>query len=356
MYYAVIIAGGSGTRLWPLSRRNRSKQSLQLVGKRTMFQHAVDRLAPLFQPAQIYVVTREDQCELLSSQVPELPLSNFLTEPFGRGTAPAIGLAAIHLQERDPHAIMAVLTADHFISNTEKFRQALAAAQGTAADGHLVTLGIKPGSASTGFGYIQQGESLGRTDDFPVFRVERFTEKPGMEQARQMLASGNYSWNSGMFVWQVGRILREFKEQMPDLHDQLLQVGTALQKPDYKIVLETVWKQVKEQTIDYGVMEHASDVVVLPVDIGWTDVGNWASLAELLPADKDGNIFIGPCKEIDTHNTMVFGGKRLVATIGIQDIVIVDAEDALLVCAKNREQEVREIVERLKQNGDNQWL
>jgi mannose-1-phosphate guanylyltransferase len=356
MDYAVIIAGGSGTRLWPLSRRNRSKQSLQLVGKRTMFQHAVDRLAPLFQPAQIYVVTREDQSELLASQVPELPLSNFITEPFGRGTAAAIGLAAIHLQSKDPEPVMAVLTADHFIADPEKFRQVLKAALKAARDGHLVTLGIKPGSASTGFGYIQQGESLGSVEDFPVFRVERFTEKPSLDRARQMLASGNYSWNSGMFVWRVGRILQEFKKQMPDLQAQLLQVGTVLHKPDYKAVLESAWKQVKEQTIDYGVMEHASDVVVIPVDIGWTDVGNWASLAELLPADKNGNIFVGPYKEIDTHNTLVFGGKRLVATIGVQDIVVVDSDDAILICAKQREQEVKEIVERLKQNGDNQWL
>ncbi len=356
MYYAVIIAGGSGTRLWPLSRRNRSKQSLQLVGDRTMFQHAVDRLAPLFPPERIYVVTREDQCELLASQMPDLPISNFITEPFGRGTAAAIGLAAIHLQRRDPEPVMAVLTADHFIADPEKFRQALKAAFTAARDGHLVTLGIKPSSASTGFGYIQQGQSLGSVEDFPVYRVERFTEKPSLDRARQMLASGNYSWNSGMFVWRVGRILQEFKKQMPELNAQLLQVGAALQKPDYKAVLGSVWKQVKEQTIDYGVMEHASDVVVFPVDIGWTDVGNWGSLAELLPADKDGNIFVGPYKEIDTHNTMVFGGKRLVATIGVQDIVIVDSEDALLVCAKESEQEVREIVERLKKNGDNQWL
>ena len=356
MYYAVIIAGGSGTRLWPLSRRSRSKQSLKLVGDRTMFQHAIDRLAPLFQPEQIYVVTREDQSALLSSQVTNLPSSNFILEPIGRGTAPAIGLAAIHLQHRDPEATMAVLTADHYITCTEKFRKVLDGASMVAEQGHLVTLGIKPASPSTGFGYIQQGESLGTILDFPVFRVDHFTEKPELEVARQMVASGRYSWNSGMFVWKVDRILAEFQRQMPELYAQFLEVKTALGRPNYKAVLDQVWNRVTEQTIDYGVMEHAADVVVIPVDIGWTDVGSWASLAELLPPDQDGNIFVGPYKEIDTHNTLVFGGKRLVATIGIQDMVIVDSEDALLICAKKREQEVRDIVERLKINGDSKWL
>jgi mannose-1-phosphate guanylyltransferase len=355
-YYAVIIAGGSGTRLWPLSRRNRSKQSLKLVGDRTMFQHAVERLAPLFTPDRIYVVTREDQCALLASQVPTLPGPNFITEPVGRGTAAAIALAALHLSLQDPEAFMAVLTADHFIEQPEKFRLALEAASEIAKDGHLVTLGIKPTAASTGFGYIEQGESLGEIRNFQVHRVKRFTEKPALERARQMFASGNYAWNSGMFVWQVSRILEEFNVQMPELFFQIKEVGKSINTPDYRSTLERVWGKIKEQTIDYGIMEHAADVVVIPVDIGWTDVGNWASLAELLPADQNGNTFVGPCKEIDTHNTFVFGGKRLVATIGLEGIVIVDSEDALLVCAKNREQEVREIVDQLKKSGESQWL
>ena len=356
MYYAVIIAGGSGTRLWPLSRRGRSKQSLKLVGERTMFQHAVDRLAPLFRPEQIYVVTREDQSALLSSQVPDLPLPNFINEPVGRGTAPAIGLAAVHIRQRDSEASMAILTADHYITNPERFRRSLEAACAVAQEGHLVTLGIKPTSPSTGFGYIQQGENLGTVLEFPVFRVECFTEKPAHNMAQQMMASGNYSWNSGMFVWRVERILNEFQKQMPDLYVQLAKVEAALGKPNYKAILLQAWNRVTEQTIDYGVMEHATDVAVIPVDIGWTDVGSWGSLTELLPHDQDGNTFVGPYEEIDTHNTFVFGEKRLIATIGVKDIVIVDSEDALLICAKKREQEVRQIVDRLKTNGKNQWL
>ena len=356
MYSAVILAGGSGTRLWPLSRRNRSKQSLKLVGERTMFQHAVDRIAPLFPPDQIYVVTREDQSALLSSQMPDLSLANIICEPVGRGTAPAIGLAAIHLRKKNPEATMAVLTADHYITGTEQFRRALEAACSAAQDGHLVTLGIKPTSPSTGFGYIHQGDRWGLVNDFPIFRVERFIEKPVLDAARKMAASGEYSWNSGMFVWRVDRILQEFQNQMPDLYARLMEVEAALGSADYRAILLRAWDRVVEQTIDYGVMEHAADVVVIPADIGWTDVGNWASLAELLSADRDGNIFVGPHQEIDTHNTFAFGGKRLVATIGVQDIVIVDSDDALLVCAKKREQEVRDIVKRLQADGESQWL
>jgi mannose-1-phosphate guanylyltransferase len=321
-----------------------------------MFQYAVDRLAPLFKPEQILVVTRQDQSSLLSSQVPELPFSNFINEPIGRGTAPAIGLAAIHLLERDPEALMAVLTADHYITDQARFRQALEAASSLARDGHLVTLGIKPTSPSTAFGYIEQGPCVGIAHDLQIFRVEHFIEKPRREVARNMVTSGRYSWNSGMFVWRADRILEEIKGHMPGLYAQLMDVKAALGKPEAEEVLAHIWDQVAQQTIDYGVMEHAEDVVVIPIDIGWTDVGSWSSLSELLPHDQDGNIFIGPYEEIDTHNTFVFGGKRLIAMIGVKDIVIVDSEDALLICAKKREQEVRQMVDRLKANGENDWL
>jgi mannose-1-phosphate guanylyltransferase len=355
-FYALIMAGGVGTRLWPLSRRDCPKQSLKLFGDRTMFEHAVDRIAPVVQPDRVFVVAGAEHVESLAAQSQELPLENFIVEPEGRGTAPAIGLGAIHIQRQDPEAIMVVLTADHFIADVARFRQVLTAASQVAAEGHLVTLGITPSSPSTGFGYIKQGESLGTSEGFPVFRAKRFTEKPSPETAFHMVESGEYSWNSGMFIWRIDRILEEFQRQMSEFYVQLAEIEATLGTSGYKATLNRVWPQVVKQTIDYGIMEHAEDVAVIPVDIGWSDVGNWASLMELLSVDEDGNAVVGPHVGIDTRDTLIFGGKRLIATIGLQGMVIVDTEDALLVCARDREQEVRAIVRKLKARDATRYL
>jgi len=355
-YYALIMAGGGGTRLWPLSRRARPKQALTLVGERTMFEHAVDRIASLFQPEEIFVVTGEEHLESLLLQAPELPRANFLLEPVGQGTAPAIGLGAVHLRRRDPQAVMVVLTADHFIRDVERFRRVLTAAAQVAEKGHLVTLGITPSFPSTGFGYIQQGEQLYEVDGFAVFRALRFTEKPSPETAFQMVESGLYTWNSGMFIWRVDRIMEEFARQMPDLYDVLMQIDAVLGTPAYEPTLRRLWPELVPQSIDYGVMEGARDVVVIPVDIGWSDVGNWSSMREILPADADGNVVVGEHVGLDTRNTIVFGGRRLIATIGLEDMIIVDTDDALLICPLDREQDVREMVWQLREMGRKEVL
>jgi len=355
-YHALIMAGGGGTRLWPLSRRARPKQALTLVGERTMFEHAVDRIASLFQPEEIFVVTGEEHLESLLLQAPELPRANFLLEPVGQGTAPAIGLGAVHLRRRDPQAVMVVLTADHFIRDVERFRRVLTAAAQVAEKGHLVTLGITPSFPSTGFGYIQQGEQLYEVDGFAVFRALRFTEKPSPETAFQMVESGLYTWNSGMFIWRVDRIMEEFARQMPDLYDVLMQIDAVLGTPAYEPTLRRLWPELSPQSIDYGVMEGARDVVVIPVDIGWSDVGNWSSMREILPADADGNVVVGEHVGLDTRNTIVFGGRRLIATIGLEDMIIVDTDDALLICPVDREQDVREMVRQLREMGRKEVL
>ncbi len=350
-FHAFIMAGGGGTRLWPLSRRERPKQALTLIDERTMFQHAVDRIAPVFQPDEMWVVTGADQVQQLLLQAPELPSKNFIIEPMGRGTAPAIGLGAIHLRKKDPQAVMAVLTADHSIRDVACFRQVLTAAAQAAQEGHLVTLSITPSFPSTGYGYIKRGDSLRDVDGFTVYRAERFTEKPSPETAHRMVESGRYSWNSGMFIWRVERILDEFAQQMPELYDYLMQIEAVLGTPAYESTLRRIWPQVTPQTIDYGVMEGARDVAVIPVDIGWSDVGNWSSMWDILPADAQGNLVVGPHIGIDTHGSIIFGNQRLIATIGIKDMVIVDTQDAILVCPLEREQEVREMVKRLQELG-----
>ncbi len=356
MYYPLIMAGGTGTRLWPLSRRKYPKQALNLDGERTLIQHAVERLTPIFPPEQIFIITRQEHVAPLSAQVPDLPGENFIVEPEGRGTGPAIGLAAVHLQQRDPDAVMAVLTADHLITNSGSFRKALLAAEKVARDGYLVTLGIKPSFPSTGYGYVQQGDPLTLSGMFQVFQAERFVEKPDSESARQMVDSGNYSWNSGMFIWQVKRIMDEFRRQMPDFYEQLLLVKSAIDAPDYEQTLSQIWPTVQKETIDYGVMEGAQDVAVIPVDIGWSDVGSWASLFDVLPADEDGNRVIGQHAGIDTRNTLVIGDQRLIATIGLEGLIIIDTEDALLVCTREREQDVRAMVKLLEKEGKQELL
>jgi mannose-1-phosphate guanylyltransferase len=316
-----------------------------------MFEHATDRLAPLFSPERIFVIARQALNEKLSALVPSIPATNFVSEPVGRGTAPAIALAALHLQWQDPDATMAILTADHFVADTARFRQSLVSAAQLAQAGHLVTLGIKPTSPSTGYGYIKHAEPLPAVNEQEVFGVAQFTEKPDLKTATQMVASKAYSWNSGMFIWRVDRILAEFERQMPTLYAQLDEISTALGTPEYETSLARVWPQVEKQTIDYGVMEGATDVVVIPVDLGWSDVGSWSSMFQVLQADGNGNVVVADHVGIDTYDTLVMGGKRLIATIGLQDLIIVDTDDALLVCSREREQDVREIVQKLKNAG-----
>jgi mannose-1-phosphate guanylyltransferase len=356
MIYTMIMAGGSGTRLWPLSRKAQPKQTLHLTGETSLYQQAVGRLEGLVPATNILTVANARYAPMLHAQTAHIPLENYLIEPEGRGTAAAIGLAAIHLRHQDPDAVMMVLTADHAIADNHTFRQALRAAVETARQGWLVTLGIPPSHPSTGYGYIRQGSPLPQAEGLAVYSVERFIEKPDLESAQKMLATGGHSWNSGMFIWTVERILAEFRLQMPALSAQLEEIAVSIGTSEYSTVLERVWPQIQKQTIDYGVMEHARQVAVVPAEIGWVDVGSWASLYELLPADALGNCWTGPHLEIDASGVLAYNRERLVAVIGLRDLVIVDTPDAILVCPRAREQEVKKLVEMLQTRGQDSWL
>ncbi len=355
-FYAVIMAGGVGTRLWPLSRQSRPKQALQLIGGRTMLQHAVDRLAPLFPPHHILVVTGAKQGKVLRPQTPELPDDNFILEPMGRDSGPAVGLAAIHLRRRDHEAVMAMLTADHYIVKTERFRAALVAAEKVARTGKIVTLGIKPDFPSTGYGYIRRGESLGHLDGFEAFHAEQFTEKPNSAKASAYFESGRYSWNSGMFIWHVDQVLAEFGQQRPEMYHQLMMIADVLGTPDEACVLAEIWPQIEKISVDYAIMEGARDVAVIPVDIGWSDIGSWATLLDIIPGDEQGNVVTGHHLGIDTTGTLVRSEDRLAVTIGLEDMIVVDTDDALLICPRGRAQDVKAIVDWLKREGRDDLL
>ncbi|MGQ9491050.1 MAG: mannose-1-phosphate guanylyltransferase [Anaerolineae bacterium] len=356
MLYAVIMAGGSGTRLWPLSRRNQPKQALKLIGERTMFQHAVDRLAPLFTPDRILVVTNSQIADVLRPQAPELPAENFILEPSGRDSAPAAGLAAIHLLRRDPQAVMAMLTADHYIVDVAQFRAVLAAAEQVAADGTIVTLGIQPTYPSTAFGYIKLGESQVMVEGFRVYRSGGFIEKPDRKTAAFFLEEGRYVWNSGMFIWRGDRLMSELARQLPQAHAVLSRIAAALGSADAERVLAEAWAHMPRISIDYGIMEYADQVSVIPVDIGWSDIGSWGALLDVLTGDAHGNVADGELVAIDTHGCYVRSPGRLVAAIGLQDLIIVDTPDALLVCPRSRAEEVKELVARLAAGGKETYL
>lgn len=356
MLYAVIMAGGSGTRLWPLSRISQPKQSLKLIGERTMFQHAVDRLAPLFPPERIFVVTSAGLADLLRPQTPEAPATNFILEPSGRDSAPAAGLAAITLLRQDPDAVMVMLTADHYILDTAGFRAALAVAQEVAADGTIVTLGIRPTCASTGFGYIHLGEAQVMVDGLPVYRSAGFIEKPDQPTADRFLEDGRYVWNSGMFIWRADRLMSEFAAQQGASYAALQRIAAAHGTAGAAEVLAAEWPNVRKISIDYGIMERAERVSVIPVEIGWTDIGDWASLFDILPRDDHRNVVTGEAILLDTEACLVRSEGRLIAAIGLKDLVIVETPDVVMVCPKDRVQEVRTVVNRLAAEGKQRYL
>ncbi len=358
--YAVIMAGGGGTRLWPLSRHDRPKQLLTLWGEETLFQNTVNRLSGLFPPERILVVTVAEQARLMQSQVPFLPSENYLIEPAPRGTAAVVGLAALVLEQRDPQACMAVLPADHFIRNRDLFHYLLHTAFEVAEQDYLVTLGIAPTHPSTAYGYIQQGQRLDGYFKYPVYQVRRFKEKPDEKLAQEFLRSGDHFWNSGMFVWRAEAILAEIRRQLPALSTVLQEIESAWNTSQGEAVMHARWHDLPTQTIDYGVMEHAERVAVVPASgLGWNDIGSWDTLFDVLVRDASGNVFtVEQYLALETHNTLVYGQDRgrLVVTIGIDDTIIVDAGDVLLVCKADQAQKVRAVVEHLRAQQQERYL
>jgi mannose-1-phosphate guanylyltransferase/mannose-6-phosphate isomerase len=348
MYHALIMAGGSGTRLWPLSRKDKPKQSLSLIEERTMFQVTATRLQPLIPLERVHVVTNALMAEIFQEQVPSIPKANYVVEPSAKDSGPAAALGLAHIHAIDPDATVAILTADHHIGKVDLFLQTLQAAQDVAGHGYIVTLGITPTFPATGFGYIERGAGLGQMWGLEVFTAQRFTEKPKLEVAQQWVADGAHSWNSGMFVLTTKVGLGEFAKQQPEFGTALFDLVPTVGENGYGDALQKAWAIAPKKSIDYAIMENAEKIAVIPVDIGWSDIGSWSSLMDVMSTDEAGNVVIGDHIGIDTSNSLIRGSGKLIATVGVKDLVVVDTPDAIFISPMERVQEVKAIVDKLK--------
>jgi len=354
--FPVIMAGGSGTRFWPLSRRDRPKQFLPLAGDAPLLRATVDRLPPLARIDRTFVVCGPGHAAAVRRMLPRLPRGNLVVEPCARNTAPCVGLAALHVAAREPRGVVAMLPADHHIARPAAFRDAIAAAAAVAEAGSIATIGIRPHRPETGYGYLKVGARLpaaGKAKGpLAPHKVERFVEKPDVVTAARYLADGGYLWNSGIFVFRADVILDEIRRAMPVLGEQLQVIERALGTPGYARTLKRVFPDCPSISIDYGVMEKSHRIAVVPADFGWSDVGSFAALAEVRPLDEQGNVTSGEVLVVDGSGNVVLGdGRRPVAVVGLDDVVVVDAGDAILVVKKDRSQDVRKAVDELRKRG-----
>ncbi|RJQ27228.1 MAG: mannose-1-phosphate guanylyltransferase [Peptococcaceae bacterium] len=354
---ALIMAGGRGERFWPKSRASMPKQFLSLCGDKTMLQQTVGRVEPLVSPDRVFIATSRDYVALVREQLPGIPERNLIAEPLSRDTAACIGLAALHIEKQYPHAVMLVLPADHVLSDVPAYLAKLEKAVSVASSGlNIVTLGIKPDRPETGYGYIQQGELASRDERAEIYRVKAFKEKPSLPKAEEFLAKGGYLWNSGMFVWRVDTIRKLIARYMPMLHMHLEAIRAAIGTEEEDDVLNREFALMRKVSVDYGILEKAKDVYVIPGEFGWDDVGNWLSLKRTRPCDEDGNVVACRHVGIDTKNCIIEGGEKLLVTAGLNDVVIVVTEDVVLVCTKEKAGRLRDIVTVLKEKNLTSYL
>lgn len=355
--YVVVLAGGSGTRLWPLSRSSRPKQLLSLVGERSLLQNTVDRITPLVPAERILIMTERSHADGIREQLPHVPATNILVEPARRGTAGSLALAAAAIRQRDGNALMASVHSDAFIDDGEEFRRTLSAAF-VAADAtrHLILMGIEPLFPSTQLGYIEVGEPLEEQAGYAVRKVVRFVEKPELDKARRFVSSGRHFWNPGVFVWRVDVILDEFARLQPAILDRIEEIGGGLDGADGLQRLNALYPTVPEATIDVGILEKSDRVAVVPARFRWSDIGSWGELMDILPRDESGNVVSGSHVTLGTRDSLVFATTRTVATVGLENMVVVDTPDVVLVCPRDRVQDVKKLVERLAMDPERKSL
>ncbi len=363
--HAVILAGGRGTRFWPRSRMRTPKQLLNIVGKETMLQQTVKRLLPVFPASRLWAVTHAEQAAAVRRNVPRLGAARVLAEPVGRNTAAAIGLAAIHIARKDPEALMAVLPADHFIADTARYQGIVRAALEVAARGpNLVVLGIPSTRPETGYGYIERADEADAEAGIPVHFVARFTEKPALVKAQEYISSGRYYWNAGMFFWRASTFLDCLQRFLPATHAALLRLEKLIGTPRYAKALKTIYPQLENISVDYAIMERATapenrastGVFVLPAEVGWSDIGSWAAVYELLSRAPGENVSAGEFAAIDASGNFLWSPKKFVATVGVRDLVVVETPDALLIVPRDRAQDVGKVVKWLEEKNRKELL
>lgn len=344
---ALIMAGGRGERFWPRSRRNLPKQFLALTDdSKTMIQLTVERISSLVQEEDIYIVTNKDYKYLIKEQLPKIPIDNILCEPVGRNTAPCIGLGAIHITRKYQDALMIVLPSDHLVKFTNMFITTLRdACEVACKDDNLVTIGIAPDYPETGYGYIKFNphNMVGR-----AYQVDRFVEKPTLEIAKEYLATEEYLWNSGMFVWKVSAILENMGKLMPQMYKHLTNIQASFEMENSDAVLEEEFREIEAKSIDYGIMEKAEHIYILPGNFGWDDVGSWLAVSRIKKSNESGNVVSGNVITVDTAECVIQGGNKLIATVGLEDIIIVDSNDAILICSKDSAGNIKKVLENLK--------
>lgn len=352
---ALIMAGGCGERFWPKSRRSLPKQFLSLTSdNKTMIQLTVERILPIIDYQHIYVSTNFEYKKYVLEQLPQIPEENILCEPCRRNTAPGIGLAAIHIEKKYDDAIMVVLPSDHLIKNSRLFIDSLHNACEVAQKGaNLVTIGITPDYPETGYGYIKFDS---KKNEGNAYSVENFVEKPDLELAKKYLLSEEYIWNSGMFVWKTSTIMYNIKTLLPDMHNGLLEIKESIGSENYKSVLNTAFSRFQSISIDYGVMEKAKNIYTLPGAFGWDDVGSWLAVERINKTNENGNVIKGNVITVNCKNNIIEGSNKLIAAIGMEEVVIVDTDDALLICKKNRIADIKKVVENLKICNREQYI
>lgn len=352
---ALIMAGGKGERFWPKSRKHLPKQFLSLTSDgKTMIQLTVDRILPLVHIEDIYIVTNKDYKNLVLEQLPTLPPENILCEPVGRNTAPCVGLGAIHIAHKYEDALMMVLPSDHLIKYNSMFVNTLKDACDIAkTNSNLVTIGITPDYPETGYGYIKFNPAIceGR-----AYAVDRFVEKPSLEVAKEYLETEEYLWNSGMFVWKVSSILNAMKSYMHETYEGLIRIQNSLDTEEYPSILSKEFTAFSSESIDYGIMEKAKHIYTLPGTFGWDDVGSWLAVERIKKSNEYGNVVSGNIITIGTKNCIIEGSKKLIATVGLQDLIIVDTPDATLICEKDSAGDIKKILENLKICNRNEYI